>query len=84
MEVHRGTVSADDTAYDLFPRDTNTNIVLRRFGGSGVAMATADVVEVYSVRVVSRSPHDLDEEALQMVSVDMATTAEPDIDVSVA
>ena len=84
MEIHRGTVALDDTAYDLFPRDTVTNIVIRRFGGSGVAAATADVVQVYPVRVVSRSPHPLDEESLQMVSVDFATTAAPDIDVVVA
>ena len=83
MEIHRGTIAADDTAYDLFPRDTVTHIVVRRFGGSGVAMATSDVVQVYPVRVVSRSPHPLDEESLQMVSVDFATTAAPDIDVTV-
>ena len=84
MEVHRGTVAGDDVAYDLFTRDTVTHVVVRRFGGSSVAMATSDVVEVYPIRVVSRSPHALEEEALQMVSVDMATTAEPDIDVTVA
>lgn len=84
MEIHRGTVAADDTAYDLFTRDTVTHIVVRRFGGSGVAIIAADVVQVYAVRVVSRSPHPLDEESLQMVSVDFATTAAPDIDVTVA
>ena len=83
IEIHRGTLAGDDTAYDLFVRDTTTHIVVRRFGGSGVAAATSDVVEVYPVRVVSRSPHAAEEEALQMVSVDMATTGEPDIDVTV-
>ncbi len=83
MEVHRGDIAADDTAYDLFARDVVTHIVLRRFGGSAVAIIAADTVEVYPVRVVSRSPHALEEEALQMVSVDMATTGEPDIDVAV-
>lgn len=83
LDVHRGTIAADDTAYDLFPRGTQTHIVLRRFGGSTVAIIAADVVEVWPVRVVTRSPAPLDEEALQMASVDMAATAEPDIDVSV-
>ena len=83
MDIHRGTVAADDTAYDLFPRDTQTHIVLRRFGGSTVAFATSDIVEVWPVRVVTRSPHSLEEEALQMVTVDMAATDEPDIDVTV-
>ncbi len=83
MEIHRGDIAADDTAYDLFARDVVTHIVIRRFGGSGVAIIAADTVEVYPVRVVSRSPHPLDEESLQMVSVDMATTAAPDIDVAV-
>lgn len=83
MDVHRGTTGADDTAYDLFPRGTETNIVIRRFGGSTVNLATADVVEVWPVRVVTRSPAPLEEEALQMSTVDMAATAEPAIDVSV-
>ena len=84
MEIHRGTVAADDTAYDLFPRNTTTHVVVRRFGGSTVAMATGNTVEVWPVRVVTRSPHSLEEEALQMTTVDMATTAAPDIDVTVA
>jgi hypothetical protein len=84
MEIHRGTLAADDTAYDLFPRDTSTHIVIRRFGGSTNNIITTDVVEVWPIRVVSRSPHSLDEEALQMVTVDCAATAEPDIDVAVA
>ena len=84
MDIHRGTVALDDTAYDLFPRDTQTHIVIRRFGGSTVAIIAADVVEVWPVRVVTRSPHSLEEEALQMVTVDMAATDAPDIDVAVA
>ncbi len=84
MDVHRGTVALDDTAYDLFPRDTSTHIVIRRFGGSTVAIVATDVVEVWPVRVVTRSPHSLEEEALQMVTVDMAATDAPDIDVAVA
>lgn len=83
MDIHRGTLAADDTAYDLFPRDTQTNIVIRRFGGSGTAIAAADVVEVWPIRVVTRSPHALEEEALQMVTVDCAATDEPAIDVAV-
>ena len=43
----------------------------------------SDVVEVWPVRVVTRSPASLDEEALQMATVDMAATAEPAIDVAV-
>jgi hypothetical protein len=84
MDIHRGTVAGDDTAYDLFPRNTETHIVVRRFGGSDTAIIAADVVEVYPVKVISRSPHALEEESLQMVTVDMATTGEPDIDVAVA
>ena len=84
MDIHRGTIAADDTAYDLFPRDTATHIVIRRFGGSTVAIAAADTVEVWPVRVVTRSPAALEEEALQMVTVDMAATDAPDIDVTVA
>jgi hypothetical protein len=83
MDIHRGTTAGDDTAYDLFPRDTQTHIVIRRFGGSSNNIITADDVEVWPVRVVTRSPHALDEEALQMVTVDMAATDEPDIDVAV-
>ena len=48
--------SADD-AWDAMARLTTTNIVISRFGGSGTdnAIIAADTVEVWPVRVSSRS-----------------------------
>ena len=52
-----GTGSTSDDAWDAMARLTTTNIVISRFGGSGTdnAIIAADTVEVWPVRVSSRS-----------------------------
>lgn len=73
-----------DTAWDTLPRLTEGFIVIRRFGGSTVAIAIADEVEVWPLRVITRSPAALDRNNVQMFTVDFATTDEPVLNAVVA
>lgn len=72
-----------DTAYTTFPRNTTGHLVVRRFGGSATAFAVSDNVEVWEVRVITRSPATMDRNNVQMFQVDYATLDEPDLDVAV-
>jgi hypothetical protein len=74
----------NDILYPLFPRGTRGFIVVRRFGGSDVAIAAADVVDVFGpLRVVSRSNTTLDRGSVQMFTTQFAVGAEPTEDVAV-
>lgn len=73
-----------DTAYDLFPRNTTGYLVVRRFGGSETAIAAADEVDVWNLRVITRSDNTLDDNSVMMFTVNFAALDEPDIDVAVA
>lgn len=82
-----GTIYRDDTtdtAWTLWPRNTTGYLVIRRFGGSDVVFAIADVVEVWNLRVVTRSPVNLESETVQAATVNFATLDEPSLDVAVA
>lgn len=68
--------TADD-AYTLFPRNTTGYLVLRRFGGSDVAFAAADEVEVRQLRVVSRSPANIERDTVQTFTVAFASLDSP-------
>jgi len=72
-----------DTAFALFPRGTTGYLVVRRFGGSTVAIAMADDVDVWYCRVITRSDVALDDESVQAFTVEMAALDEPDINVAV-
>lgn len=85
-----GSVSASmyrddttDTAFDLFPRNTTGYMIIRRFGGSGVALGTGDDVDVWNLRVITRSDASLDDNTVQSFTTEFATLDEPDIDVAV-
>lgn len=73
-----------DTAFALFPRGTTGYIVIRRFGGSSVAIAMGDDVDVWNLRVITRSDVALDDESVQAFMVDFAALDEPDIGATVA
>ena len=82
-----GELYRDDTAdvaWTLLPRNTLGYVVIRRFGGSDVAIVATDVVEVWPVRVITRSPSPLSRGAVQMFNVNMATLDSPSQDVVVA
>lgn len=72
-----------DTAYDLFPRNTTGYLIVRRFGGSTVALGTGDAVEVWNLRVITRSDNTLDDNTVQAFTVNFAALDEPSIDVTV-
>ncbi len=72
-----------DTAFDLFPRNTTGFLLVRRFGGSSVALGTGDDVDVWNLRVITRSDNTLDDNSVQAFTVNYAALDEPDIDVTV-
>jgi hypothetical protein len=72
-----------DTAFDLFPRNTTGYLIVRRFGGSTVALGTGDAVDVWNLRVITRSDATLDDNSVQMFTTEFATLDEPNIDVTV-
>lgn len=72
--------STTDTAWGLWPRGTEGFFVIRRFGGSTVALALTDEVEVYKVRVVTRSPATLDRGSVQMFNISAAVQEEPSLE----
>lgn len=75
---------AADTAFALFPRNTTGYLVIRRIGGSTTAIAMADDVDVWNLRVITRSDVALDDESVQAFMVNFAALDEPDINVAVA
>ena len=86
-----GNVSADgyresvsDTAWGLWPRNTEGYFVIRRFGGSDVAITSGDTVEVYFVRTITRSPATLDRGSVQMFTMEAAVQDEPELAATVA
>lgn len=82
VESYRESVT--DEAWGLWPRTTEGFFVIRRFGGSDVAIAAADEVEVYKIRVVTRSPATLDRGSVQMFTIEAAVQEEPELDAVVA
>lgn len=76
--------SETDEAWGLWPRLTEGFFVIRRFGGSDVAIASADEVEVYKIRVITRSPATLDRGSVQMFTIEAAVQEEPELDAVVA
>jgi hypothetical protein len=72
-----------DTAFDTFPRNTTGYMIIRRFGGSTVALGTGNDVDVWNLRVITRSDNTLDDNTVQAFTVNFAALDEPDIDVTV-
>lgn len=73
-----------DTAWSTLPRNTTGYVVVRRFGGSTVAWASSDAVEVWPVRVITRSPSSMDRNSVQVFTVNFATTDEPVLSATIA
>lgn len=75
----------DDDAWDTLPRGTNGFFIIARFGGTGAnnkPIAT-DVVEVWPVKVTSRTMQNLTSNQVQMFSVQCSVPVEPDEDAAV-
>lgn len=83
-EMYREDLVADDDAWPLFIRNATGYLVVRRFGGSTVAIAASQVVEVWAVRVITRSPAAAERGAVQTFNVSFAALNEPVLDAVVA
>jgi hypothetical protein len=73
-----------DTAWTTLVRGTAGFIVVRRFGGSSVAIAISDSVEVWPATVITRSSTTLDRNNTQMFSAEFSITSEPTLNAVVA
>lgn len=72
-----------DTAFNLFPRNTTGYLVIRRFGGSTTAPAAAQKVDVWNLRVITRSDAALEDNTVQAFTANFAALNEPNIAVAV-
>ena len=84
-----GELYRDDTAddaWDALARLTEGYLVIARFGGGGTdnAIAVADVVEVYPVRVSQRSPARLTGGETQRFVTRFALSTDPNLAATVA
>lgn len=77
ITCYRDSVSGTDNAYTTLVPGTVGYLVVRRFGGSAVAIASTNKVEVWTIEVASRSMADIAEnEDMQFTAV-CAVTAAP-------
>lgn len=75
--MYREDDVADDIAYPLFLRNTTGYFVIRRFGGSTVAFADGDIVEVWPVRVITRSSAAAESAVVQSFTANFAGLDDP-------
>lgn len=83
-----------DTAWTTLPRGTTGYFIVSRFGASGTTATsgggtrpeptTGDTVEVWPVRITSRSAVSLTNNDVQRMAVEAAISDEPDEDATVA
>jgi hypothetical protein len=67
LKGYRDSVTADDDFYTTLAQDTAGYIVVREFGGSTVAHAAAQKVDIYKGTVQSRSKQAWGDEAQKVV-----------------
>jgi hypothetical protein len=75
-----------DTAWTTLPRGTDGFVIISRFGGTGTdnkPIAT-NKVEVWPVRITSRSMQAMSSNQVQMFQVTCAVTTEPNENATVA
>lgn len=75
-----------DTAWDTLPRGTDGYFIVSRFGGSGTNQKpiAGDSVEVWPIKVVSRTPAALASNTVQTFTVTASVPEEPAEDALVA
>lgn len=83
-EMYREDLVADDDAWPLFIRNATGYFVIRRFGGSDVVIAVGNKVEVWPLRVITRSPAAAERGAVQTFTVNFAALDDPNLDATVA
>jgi hypothetical protein len=84
LKMFRDSVSADDDGWTALPRQTAGYLVIRRFGGSTVAFAAAQKVEVWPIDVLSRTMMATADNEAQKFEVQAAVPTEPNLDATVA
>lgn len=69
----------DDLAWETLPRKTEGYFIVSRFGGSGADQKpiAGDTVEVWPIRVTSRTAASMQNNAVQTFSVQAAVNIEP-------
>jgi hypothetical protein len=70
----------DDLAWETLPRATDGFFVVSRFGFAGDDPVADDLVEVWPVRITSRSPMALTNNEVQRFGVEAAIPQEPNED----
>jgi len=89
----QGTATADfyrddttDTAWTTLPRATNGFLIVSRFGGAGTANMpiAADKVEVWPVRVISRTMANMANNTVMTFTVSFSIPVEPNESATVA
>ncbi len=87
-ELYRddGTGGTSDDAWTALPRNTDTHLVIARFGGSGTdnAIQATDTVEVWPVRVSQRSNTRLARGDVMRFVVNFALSGDPTLNATVA
>lgn len=78
VTLYRDDVAGNDTAWALLVRDLAGFIVIRRFGGSDVAVAAAQKVEVAPIVVISRQMANIADNTSVTFTANLAITDEYD------
>lgn len=78
-EMYRDSVSANDKAWNLLPRNTAGVFYISRFGGTGTGLLpiAADKVETWPVRVTSRAASAMSSNTAQTFTLTCSVPKEP-------
>lgn len=78
-EMYRDSVSANDTAWNMLPRNTSGVFYISRFGGTGAGLKpiATDKVEVWPVRVISRAGSAMSSNTAQTFTLTCSVPQEP-------
>jgi hypothetical protein len=85
-EMYRDSVQADDIAWNMLPRNAGGVFYIARFGGTGANLLpiAADHVEVWPVRVTSRSASAMSSNTAQTFTLTCSVPEEPNEDAVIA
>ena len=85
-EMYRDSVKANDIAWNLLPRNTSGVFYISRFGGTGAGRlpVATDTVEVWPVRVSSRTGSAMSSNTAQTFTLTCSVPQEPNEDAVIA
>ena len=78
-EMYRDSVSANDTAWNMLPRNATGVFYISRFGGTGAGLKpiATDKVEVWQVRISSRAGSAMSSNTAQTFSLTCSVPVKP-------